>query len=93
VGSCVGLSTFIGGVGLLIIVFRMAYDMFNLPPSAVLGLSKGKTIDLAYTGNSLLTVILRVTLLLVMGLVGSWIANRGISLYTQARSVRMTVDE
>ncbi len=93
VGSCIGLFTFLGGIGLLVIVFRLAYEMFTIPPPSVLGISKNKNLDLNVAGNSLATVFIKILLLLVMGLVGSWIANRGISLYTQARSIKMQVEE
>lgn len=92
-GSFVGILAFLGGVALLLLVFKLAYEMFNTPPGKALSIEAGKKLDLNTGVNSLLSVFIRILLLLVMGLVGSWIANRGISLYTQARSLKVNVEE
>ena len=93
IGSCVGIAAFLGGMALLVLVFRLAYEMFITPPSKILGFDGAKKVDLNASFNSMITVFLRILLLLVMGLVGSWIANRGISLYTHARGIKVHVDE
>ena len=77
----------------MLMVFKLAYEMFNTPPGKALGIETGKKLDLNTGMNSLFSVFIRILLLLVMGLVGSWIANRGISLYTQARSLKVNVEE
>ena len=92
-GSLIGLVAFLGGIALLLLVFKLAYEMFSTPPSKMLNLENTKKLDLNSGINSLFGVMLRIMLLLVMGLVGSWIANRGISLYTQARGIKVNVDE
>jgi hypothetical protein len=84
IGSVVGLVTFLGGVAVLLVVFSLAYRMFTLPPSDALGLVKDKPIDVNTVGPSLATVVIRILLLLLMGLVGSMIANRGIGLYSRS---------
>ncbi len=81
-GSVLGILVFLGGVALLLITFRLAYDMFQVPPEKALNLIPGKTLDINSTGVSAVNLLVRVLLLVVMGLVSSFVANRGISLYT-----------
>jgi hypothetical protein len=92
-GSLIGIVAFLGGVGLLLLVFKLAYDMFRIPPAQALGFDGAKKLDLNAATASLFGIMIRILLLLVMGLVGSWIANRGISLYTQARGIKVNVEE
>ena len=70
---------------MLLLTFRLAYDMFTVPPSSALGLTPGKAVDLGVAGSNLASAALRVGLLIVMALVGSIIASRGIHLYTDSR--------
>jgi hypothetical protein len=92
-GSLIGIVAFLGGVALLLLVFKFAYEMFKIPPAHALGIEGTKKLDLNVATAALFGVMIRITLLLVMGLVGSWIANRGISLYTQARGIKVNVEE
>jgi hypothetical protein len=92
-GSLIGIVAFLGGVALLLVVFKLAYQMFTVPPANALGITNTKKLDLNSAIASLFAVMIRILLLLVMGLVGSWIANRGISLYTQARGIKVNVEE
>jgi len=91
-GSVIGIAAFLGGVALLL-VFKLAYEMFNVPASKVIVPEGTKQLDLNAGISSLFGVMIRIMLLLVMGLVGSWIANRGITLYTEARGIKVNVDE
>jgi len=91
-GSVIGILAFLGGVALLLVVFKLAFEMFKTPPAQALGIDS-KKLDLNVGVSSLFGVMIRVLLLLVMGLVGSWIANRGISMYTQARGIKVNLDE
>lgn len=84
-GSFLGIVTFLGGVGLLLFVFQRAYVLFETPQQDALGLKGAKSIDFGMVGNSLTNIIVRIVLLLVMGIVGSLIANRGITMYTHSR--------
>ena len=84
-GTLVSLLVFLGGIALLLFTFRTAYEMFTVPPTRVLGMEKGQPVDLGSAGSSLVGSLLRVLLLIVMALVGSLIANRGIQLYTDSR--------
>lgn len=86
----VGVITFLVGVGLLLMTFKLAYDLFTLPPSTILEPSSKApdAIDLGKSGNNLATLVIRVLLLIVMGLMGSLIANRGVSMFTHSRTQR-----
>ncbi|MER3495496.1 MAG: hypothetical protein C4320_00905 [Armatimonadota bacterium] len=84
-GSLVGLLVFLGGVALLILVFRLAYTMFQTPPTVALQIEGGKAVDLASASDRLSAIIVRIILLIIMALTGSLVANRGIHLY--ARSI------
>jgi uncharacterized membrane protein YbhN (UPF0104 family) len=85
IGTLAGLLVFCGGVGLLVLTFRLAYDLFMGPPDSALGITKGKPLDVARAGDSAAILILRIILLLIMAFVGSQVANRGISLYADSR--------
>lgn len=87
-GSLVGMLTFLGGVALLLLTFRLAYDLFTVPPADALGLKGAKELDAAKAGNSLTALLVRIALLFVMGFVSSLIANRGITLYAHSRAHR-----
>jgi hypothetical protein len=92
-GSILGLLTFLGGIALLLITFRLAYNLFQVPPVQAMQLTPGKPIDVSATGNSLVVLLFRILLLVVMGVLGSLIANRGISLYTQSRGLKVVERE
>ena len=46
-----------------------------------LGVQEGQPVDLPKAGQALVGVVLRIALLLVMAILGSVIANRGVKLY------------
>jgi hypothetical protein len=85
-GSLIGLAVFLAGVYLVYTVFVMAKDMFAVPPNVALNVAPGKPIDVGKTGNSAVSIVLKFFLLLLMAGTGSIIANRGILLYSRARS-------
>lgn len=86
-GKLIGILTFLGGVALLLLTFRLAYEMFSVPPNQALQLENGKVLDVPLAAQSFGVLLLRVLLLIVMGLVGSLIANRGIKLYTDSAAL------
>lgn len=85
-GGLVGILIFLVGVGLLLLTFKLAFDMFSVRPEVALGVDKKVPVDLARTGESFMGVVARILLLLVMSVVGSVIANRGIRLYAESRA-------
>ena len=84
VGSVVGLLVFLGGVALLLLTFKLAYGLYSVPPEKALDLNRNKTVDLGTSGTALVGILVRTLLLVVMGLVSTLIANRGIALYTHS---------
>jgi hypothetical protein len=50
-----------------------------------LGISSGKTIDFNDVGIQGLGVVIRMLTLLVMSVVGSVVANRGITMFVESR--------
>lgn len=87
-GTLLGLVVFLGGVVLLVWTFRIAFGLFKTPPEEVLGLAPGKPMDVAKAGSSFAFQIVRVLLLVVMALVSSLIANKGIHMYASGRDHR-----
>lgn len=81
VGGWLGVITFLGGIALLLVTFRMAYDLFSLPPDQVLKLKPGQEINPSETGQAAFVLIFRMLMLIVMSIIGAVIANRGIKLY------------
>lgn len=84
-GSLLGLIVFLAGVALLAFTFNLAYGMFMVPPQDALGVQKDQPLDLGRAGQSFVGVLIKVLMLVVMGLVGSMIANRGVTLFTGSR--------
>ena len=79
--AVLGIVVFLVGVGLLAFTFNLAYSMFAAPVEQAVGADGKTTLDLAKAGQSLIGVLTRILMLIVMGLLGSLIANRGISLF------------
>ncbi len=84
VGSFLGLLVFLGGIALLLLVFKLAYDLFAIPPEIALKLKGAKTIDPIQTGGSLVGILIKSIVLVIMGLFGSLIANKGVHLYSHS---------
>lgn len=83
--SILGVIVFLAGVALLAFTFKLAYDMFMVPPQDALGIKPKQPIDLGMAGQSFVGLIVKVLMLIVMGLMGSLIANRGVTLFAGSR--------
>jgi nitric oxide reductase large subunit len=83
--SILGVIVFLVGVALLAFTFKLAYDMFMVPPQDALGIKPKQPIDLGMAGQSFVGLIVKVLMLVVMGLMGSLIANRGVSMFAGSR--------
>jgi hypothetical protein len=92
-GSVLGLLVFLGGVALLLVTFKLAYDMFVVPPNEALSLKEGETLQLGPVASTVTGLLFRVFLLIVMGVLGSLIANRGVHMYTESRTIGRPKDE
>lgn len=82
VGTLLGIASFLAGLVILFVTFRLAFGLFTVPARETLGDEK----DVTELGKIFGHVILRVGLLLVMSVVGSVIAGLGVRLYLAARS-------
>lgn len=80
-GSTLGLLVFLAGVGLIAVAFWQAYVLYSTPPSLALGIEAGQPLDLSKAGDRVFALVWRALLLLVMTIVGSSIASRGIKMY------------
>ncbi len=76
-----GLAVFLAGVGLLALTFKLAYEEFSVPHSQNLGLVKGQALDAVATGGKAFDILVRLGVLLLMAVVSSLVANKGIGLY------------
>lgn len=83
--AVLGILVFLAGIALLAYTFQLANTMFSAPAEQALGADGKATLDLAKAGQSLIQVLTRILVLIVMGLVGSLVANRGISLFAGSR--------
>jgi len=88
----VGLLVFVLGVGLILLAFKMAFDLFQVPPTVAVGVDGEKEINLNTTISSAIGIVVRITLLVVMAGLGSMIANRGIRLYSSGTIVAAPKD-
>jgi hypothetical protein len=90
IGTIVGLLVFLFGIALLLGTFELAYQMFSVPPKEALELKQGDTLQVAPVASIVTGMIFKILLLVVMGILGSLIANRGIHLYTESRGLKST---
>lgn len=79
--TLVGLLVFLGGVALIVFAFKLAFDIFAVPPPIRMEAVPGKPIDMGQAADTLSSVLIKVVLLVVMAGFGSMIANRGIKMY------------
>lgn len=86
-GSAVGVLVFLGGIALLGLTFSLAFGMFSKEPADALGLQPGKPLDINQTGVMAGAIVFRVLMLIVMCVVASVVANRGIRLYMAGRGL------
>lgn len=83
-GGVFGLLTFLGGVALLLYVFRLALDVFTVAPSQAIGAKQGEALDVNVALNNLAGVGIRVVMLLVMAILGGLVAKWGIRMYAES---------
>src|ERR1700723_2852454 len=82
-GRIIGILAFLLGVGLLCVVFSMAYTLFHTPPAAALNLPK-KDPTLSAIGVQFSGLIYRIALLFIMSIASSLVAQFGVKLYFSA---------
>jgi hypothetical protein len=91
IGRIIGMLVFLVGVGLLMLVFYIAYGLFTKPAAQALGLiltgdPKKDAVTLNYVnlGVQFGTLLIRLLCLFIMSIASSLIANKGINLYFSA---------
>ncbi|QYK52046.1 MAG: hypothetical protein KF824_07205 [Fimbriimonadaceae bacterium] len=84
--TLVGLLVFLTGIALIAFAFKLAFDIFTVPPPIRMEAVEGKPIDIGQAADTLSSVVIKVVLLVVMAGFGSMIANRGIKLYSTKTS-------
>lgn len=77
----VGLLTFVFGVAMIVIAFKLAYDLFQVPPEVRLKIEPDEPIQLSQAASTFMEVLVRILMLVVMAGFGSMVANRGVKLY------------
>ncbi|MBL8086584.1 MAG: hypothetical protein JNM85_00775 [Chthonomonas sp.] len=85
VGSLVGIGTFVLGIVLLAVTFKIAIELFSTPPEVAVGIKKGEPIDVGATARLGMWLTMRVVMLLLMCFISSVITSRGIKLYSARR--------
>ena len=88
VGRIIGILVFLGGVGLLAFVFSLAYTFFTSSVGGLQGAKAPGGTVAAQLGQSAVVTLARIALLIVMTIVGSLLASRGIQLYFAATGSR-----
>lgn len=85
-GRILGIVVFLAGIVVLAVVFVMAYHFFTSPDSHIQIARQAKSQEAPTTqlGISALSMLARILALIVMTIVGSLIASKGIHLYFQA---------
>jgi hypothetical protein len=89
-GSVLGLAVFLVGVGLLLLTFKLAFNMFSIPPEKALNLKDANTIELGTVGSTLTGLVKQILLLIVMALTGSLLGSKGVHMYTESRALSST---
>ncbi len=91
----VGMIVFISGIALLVIVFGIAFKFFSAESNAMQASVNNTTAApvTAKLGQSALSLIIRIGLLIVMALVGSLLASRGIQFYFAGSNTRINTAE
>lgn len=84
-GALTGIATFLVGIALLGLTFKLAFDLFTVPPEQSIGLRQGQPIDVNETLRLALRLVVRILMLLFMCFVASLIASRGIKMYSARR--------
>lgn len=89
-GRVMGIIVFLGGVGLLVFVFILAYDFFTADSIVIPTAPPNGEAPSAATviGQSAVQMIIKIALLVVMALVGSMLANKGVNLYFASAGIR-----
>jgi hypothetical protein len=93
-GRILGILVFLGGVALLVLVFKDAHTMFTSDSMGLQAGAAGKPAVGATNqlGASAVRMFAGLGLLLLMMIAGSLVANKGINLYFASHAAKKSVD-
>lgn len=81
-GRIIGAIVFLAGIGILVFVFVLAFGFFNAPGSGIqITQGAGAAPATSQLGAAATKIFVQLALLVVMAIVGSLIAARGIQFY------------
>ena len=83
-GRIIGLLTFLAGIGLLVFVAVLAYSFFTHTTAVPLPMKDTTTPTATLLGESAIQLFFKIALLIVLTVVGSLLASKGIHLYSVA---------
>ncbi len=85
-GSVVtGLIVFFAGIAMILFAFKLAFDLYSVPPALRVDAVAGRPVDLTRAGESLTQTLIRILVIAIMAAIGGVVANRGISMYASTR--------
>lgn len=84
-GRIFALLILLIGVGLMLLCFGLAYQMFQTPPQRLMTNPQTNSPDLNSLLMGIWASVRSILLLILMAIVGGMIANRGITLYLHVR--------
>ncbi|CUU03645.1 MAG: hypothetical protein N2045_04420 [Fimbriimonadales bacterium] len=84
-GRIFALLILLVGVGLMLLCFGLAYQMFQTPPQRLMNNPQTNSPDLNSLVTGVWASVRSILLLVLMAIVGGMIANRGITLYLHVR--------
>ena len=94
-GRLIGLVVFGVGIGLLLMVFSIAYHLFTASPAAALGITitgdPKRDPGAAVIGSHFGLLIVKILLLFVMSAAASLISQKGVNLYFSCAQGAKTV--
>lgn len=72
---------------MILFAFKLAFDLYQVPPAMRIDAVAGRPIDLTRAGETLTQTIIRIVVIAVMAALGGVVANRGISMYASTRKL------
>jgi hypothetical protein len=82
--ALLGILVLLAGIGLLIFVFYLAYQLYTMTPEQLVDPGAEK-LDARVLAQSTIHALLRIILLFVMAVAGSMLAGKGMQLYYASR--------
>jgi hypothetical protein len=83
-----GILAFLGGAALIAFAFQLGLQLFNQPPAVVLNVKPDASLNVNEVVQNLGQSVLKVLLLIVLALIGSFACNAGIRLYSHSAGRR-----